>query len=75
LVLDVNGLLCETLHLKYIQNKWKPIVHAMGCGNKFVNFNPTIVSSWSYVAQGLIFPLENGPQPSKNNCNPWYNFY
>lgn len=36
LVLDVNGLLCETCYLKSMKI-WKPLIPTISCGNKFIN--------------------------------------
>jgi hypothetical protein len=36
LVLNVNGLLCQAMHVKY-RKEWKPLVGVVRCGNKFVS--------------------------------------
>jgi hypothetical protein len=36
LVLDVNGLLCEAIHVKF-GKLWHPLVLPQKCGNKFVS--------------------------------------
>lgn len=36
LVLNVNGLLCQAMHVKS-GKEWKPLVGAVRCGNKIVN--------------------------------------
>jgi hypothetical protein len=69
LVLNMNGLLCETSHLKYVQNKQKPIVLAMRCGNKFVSVLPNCckflelcssrfdIAIWSITYQKTLQPI------------------
>jgi hypothetical protein len=36
LILDVNGLLCDVVHIKATKG-WKPLVNLMKCGNKLVS--------------------------------------
>ncbi len=38
-MLDVNDLLCLIAHVKF-ENKWKPQILAMKCGNKLVSPRP-----------------------------------
>jgi hypothetical protein len=45
LVLDVNGLLCGTTHVKF-SKKWKPLVPPMRCGNKLISPQP---QSWEFL--------------------------
>jgi hypothetical protein len=35
-VLDVNGLLCQAMHVKS-RKEWKPLLEEVRCGNKFVS--------------------------------------
>jgi hypothetical protein len=41
LVLNVNGLLCDVVHIKATKG-WKPLISRMKCGNKLVSPQPKL---------------------------------
>ncbi len=41
LILDVNGLLCDAVHIKATKG-WKPLVNLVKCGNKLVSPWPNL---------------------------------
>ncbi len=68
LVLDVNGLFCQVVHLKS-DKEWKPLIPPLWCGNKMVSPRPKYyqflslcfswfdITFWSSTIRPNMFPM------------------
>ncbi len=74
LVLDVNGLLCDAKHVKYLA-RWRPLIFIQRCDNKWVSPCPHVFEFLQHCSQvfniGIYMVINN---PLEFGSNGWISF-